>query len=84
MDSKSLFEIISKETRTSEKRIMHDIYAARQAYKEQEISNTDFVRSSYNLADGLSKPMLQAALCQLLTTAYHDSKVEQWIIRDPY
>ena len=38
-DSKSLFDIISKGSRTNEKRMMLDVYAARQAYKEQEISN---------------------------------------------
>ena len=34
-DSKSLFDIISKGSRTSEKRIMFDIHAARQAYQAQ-------------------------------------------------
>ena len=38
-DSKSLFEIISKGRRMSEKRIMLDIHAARQACKLHEISN---------------------------------------------
>ena len=40
--SKSLFEIISKVSRKSEKRIMLDIYATRQAYKAQEICNRCF------------------------------------------
>ena len=61
-DSKSVFENISKGSRTSEKRIMLDIYAARQAYKTLEISNKDFVRSSHSLADGLTKYKVQAAL----------------------
>ena len=62
---------------------MLDIYAALQAYKAQEISNLGFVRSSYNLADSLTKPKVQAELYQPLTTAYNKPKVEQWIIRDP-
>ena len=82
-DSKSLFDIISKRCRTNEKRIMLDVYASRQAYKALGTSNIGFVRSSHNLADGLTKPKVQAALYKLLTTAYHEPKVEQWIIRDP-
>ena len=61
----------------SQKRIMLDIYAARQAYKVQEISCISFVRSSHNLADGLTKPKVQAALYQLVPTAYHKPNVEQ-------
>ncbi len=38
-DSKSLFDIISKGSRTNEKRIMLDTHAARHAYQNQEISN---------------------------------------------
>ena len=55
-DSKSMFDIISKGSRTSEKRAMLDICTTRQAYKAQERSNIGFVRNSHNLADGLTKP----------------------------
>ena len=61
-DLKSLFDIISKESRTSEKRIMLDIDATRQAYQRQEITNIGFVRSEHNLADGLTKEKKQGAL----------------------
>ena len=44
-DSKILFDIISKGSRTNEKRIMLDIYAARKAYKELEISNNGFLET---------------------------------------
>ena len=57
------------------------IYAARQSYKAMEINNIGFVRGSHNLTDGLTKPKVQAALYKLLATAYHEPKVEQWIIR---
>ena len=45
-DSKSLFEIILKGSRTSENGMMLDIVAARQRYKRHEISNIGFVRCS--------------------------------------
>ena len=81
-DSKSLFDIISKGSRTSEKRVTLDIHTARQAYQSREISNIGFVRSSDNLADGLTKPKMQKAIFHLLQTASHTPVREQWIIRD--
>ena len=80
-DSKSLFDIISKGSRSSEKRIMLDIRAAREAYQAREISNIGFVRSSDNLGDCLTKKNMQKALLQLLKNAKHEVKFEQWIIR---
>ena len=50
-DSKSLFHIISKGSRTCEKRIMLDAHAAREAFKKKEISNIGFVPSCENVAD---------------------------------
>ena len=82
-DSKIILDIISKVFRTSEKRVMFNRYAPRKANKAQEIRNIGFVRSSYKLADVLTKPKVKAALSQLLSTAYHQPMVEQWIIRDP-
>ena len=81
-DSKSLFDIISKGSRTSEKRVTLDIHTARQAYQSREISNIGFVRSSDNLADGLTKAKMQKALFNLLQTASHRPVCEQWILRD--
>ncbi len=80
-DSKSLFDIISKGTRTSEKRIMLDVHAAREGYKTREISNIGFVRSSENLADGLTKAKMQKALFKLLKSGRHSVECEQWILR---
>ena len=80
--SKSLFDIIAKGSRTNEKRNMLDMYAARQAYNDLEIINIGFVRNSYNLATGLTKPKLQAALFELLITVHHEPRVEQCIYRD--
>ncbi len=61
-DSKSLFEIISKGSRTSEKRVMLDLHPVREAYQEEKISNIGFVRSSENFADGLTKSVMQGSL----------------------
>ena len=71
-----MLEIISKRSRTSEKQIIFLIYAAQRAHLAQEKSNKGFLRSSYNLADGLNKPKVQAALIQRLTAAYAKTNVE--------
>ncbi|CAN8072966.1 unnamed protein product [Agarophyton chilense] len=81
-DSKSLFDVISKGSRTSEKRLMLDIAAARQGFKTKAISDIGFVRSSHNVADGLTKTMHQAALKNILRTGSLQIKPEQWVIRN--
>ena len=82
-DSISLFDIISKGSRTREKRIMLDTYATRESYENQETSNIGFVRSNHNLADGLTKPNVQVFQLQLLQTGRQQFKREQWILRTP-
>eukprot|EP00171_Calliarthron_tuberculosum_P020652 IDg20652t1 len=67
-DSKYLFDVISKRSRTSEKRLMLDIAAAREGFCNRIISDIGFVRSKANLADGLTKSMSQAALQRVVST----------------
>ena len=80
-DSKSLFDVISKGSRTSEKRTMLDIAAAREGFRDKLISDIGFVRSSMNLADGLTKSMNQARLREVITSGHLDISPELWIIR---
>ena len=81
-DSKSLFDVISKGSRTAEKRLMLDIAAAREGFLKHEISDIGFVRTKFNLADGLTKRMQQSALRKVLSEGRIHPKVDQWIIRD--
>ncbi len=80
-DSKCLFDAISKGSRTSEKRIMIDISAAREGFKDKVISNIGFVRSQNNIADALTKDMKQKALRDALASGKLEINCEQWIIR---
>ncbi|CDF33317.1 unnamed protein product [Chondrus crispus] len=82
-DSKQMFDVIMKASHTSERRLMIDIAAAREAYNENEISNVGLVRSEHNVADGLTKPKYCKALESLLRTGKDENPVEQWIIRAP-
>ena len=81
--SKLFFDIISRGSRTREKRIMLDIHAARQSYRNRQISKIGFVRSNDNLAHELTKQNMQPALLNLLLTGKHFVKWEQWILRAP-
>ena len=80
-DSKCLFDVISKGIRTSEKRIMIDITAARNAFKSTVISDIGLVRSADNIADGLTKDMQQASLRSMMSTGKFDIRPVQWIVR---
>lgn len=60
---------------------MLDIAAAREAFQDQTISNIGFVRSSKNIADGLTKPMQQATLRDAVSEGVLSVEPEQWIIR---
>lgn len=79
-DSKCLFDVISNGSRISEKTMMIDIAAAREGFCDKVISDIWFVRSSRNLADGLTKSMSQAALRDVLDTGHLEVKPEQWIV----
>ncbi len=81
-DSKSLFDVIWKGIPTSEKRMMSDIAAAREGYRRGDISNIHFVRSSKNLADGLTKPMNEASVLSVLRSGKLCVEPDQWIIRE--
>lgn len=80
-DNKGLFDIISKGTRTAEKRLMLDIAAAREGFRKHEISDIGLVRSEDNIADGLTKAMKQGALRGVVNSGRLVPKVAQWIVR---
>ncbi len=80
-DSKSLLDVISKGTRTSEKSTMLDIAAAREGFRDKIIPDIGFVRDSQNLEDRLTKPMAQPALREVVSTGQLHPAPEHWIIR---
>ena len=80
-DSKQMFDVITRASHTTEKRLMIDIAAAQDAYNKHEISNVGLVKSEHNIADGLTKPGLCSALNTMLRTGVDNNPVQQWIIR---
>jgi len=82
-DSKQMFDVITRASHTTEKRLMTDVAAAREAYNRNEMSNVGLVKSEHNVADGLTKPRLCSALDAVLRTGKDVNPVEQWMIRMP-
>ena len=80
-DSESLFKVIVKSTTTTEKRLMIDIKAGREAYDASEISDVGWVSSNDNPADGLTKEKRCSLLEKLLDSGRLDVVAKQWIIR---
>ena len=81
-DSKSLFDVISKGSRTSDKWMMLDIAAARGGFRDKVISEIGFVRTSDIVANGLTKGMSQAVLRDVISTGELNVRAEQWIVRN--
>jgi len=82
-DSKQMFDVITRTSHTTEKRLMIDVAAARETYNRNEMSNVGLVKSEQNVADGLTKQRLCSALDAVLRTGRDVIPVEQWIIRMP-
>lgn len=55
MDSKQLFDSITKRRQTTENRLIIDISATHEAYRSFEITQMGLVSTHHNPADGMSK-----------------------------
>ena len=80
-DSRSLFDVIVRNSNTSERRLMIDIKDVRESYESQKISNVGFVRSEDNPADAFTKSKHCDALESILRTGAIDLHVDEWIVR---
>lgn len=81
IDSDNMFKVIVKNTSATEKRLMIDIKAAREAYEDQEISDVGWVRGLHNPADGLTKPGKCEALEKIMDIGQLSVSVQQWVVR---
>lgn len=80
-DSKSLFDVISKNSTTTEKRLMVDVQAMREAYERMELSDVAWVKSEDNPADSLTKVKENAVLNRIVDEGKVDHDIQQWVIR---
>lgn len=82
-DSKCLFHVISKGSRTSEKRLMLGIAVTCEQLRIPEISDIGLVCSADNLTDGLTKCRKQAALRTFVGSGMLVVEPVQTTIRTP-
>ena len=81
-DSKSLFDVLTRAKYTTEKRLMVDIAAAREAYNDHVISNIALIDSADNPADALTKIGHNSALQNLLRTHRISHPIIQYVIEN--
>ena len=80
-DSKQIFDVITKASQTTEKRLLIDIAAAKVAYSRHEFSNVGLVILGDNVADGLTKIGSFSSFDKVMETGFDRSPVQQWNFR---
>lgn len=81
-DPKQLFDASTRGNQTTERRLMVEIMAVRQAYRRFETTAIRLVRGEDNQADELSKIKDKSALRRLFAKEKDHTKVVQWIERN--
>ena len=80
-DSATLFNVMVRNASTTEKRLMIDIKAAREAYNEDIIDSVTWIRRQYNLADAMTKPAINNELTKALDNGTVVYEIENSIIK---
>jgi len=81
-DSEILFDIITRNKMTTEKRLMIDIKAIRESYNERELSNIALIASEDNPADAMTKMKSNSSLLSLMKTNTISHPIRQFVIQD--
>lgn len=79
-DSDSLFKVITQSSNMTEKRLMIDIQAGREAYHDCEINNMGWIKSEGNLADGFRKLNKSDMIQRKMRTVQLNVISDQWAI----
>ena len=75
--SKSQFDVITKSSQMSEKRLMIDIAVAREAYRNTEICDIGHIRTLNNPAHDLTKSVDFQCLNNILSIGFCEIEVYQ-------
>lgn len=81
-NSKRLFDVITKNSTTTDKRLIIDIQPIREAYLCMEIHDIDWIRSEHNPADALTKVKENPILNAILEEGAINYPVQQRMIRN--
>jgi len=82
-DSRTLFDAIVSFCSTTEKPLLIDIFGLREAYRNGDLARLGWIRTEYNIADGLTKDKKDGPLHSMLRTHRINTPVEQWVEQGP-
>ena len=81
-DSYSLYECLVKLGTTKEKRLMIDIIAIRQSYKQREVTEIRQINGQDNPANAMIKGTLNKALEKFIDTNQLTVQIKGWVERE--
>lgn len=81
-DSSSLFSVVVKSTITTEKRLMNDLHARKEAFERKDLTEIGWIRRELNFGDGLKNLKQSGPLTNFLATHTLDNEVIQWVVRE--
>lgn len=85
VDSQSIFDVISRLSKTTEKRLTKDVFSLQEAHRHGDLTSLFRIPSMENLADPLTKIPFQpkSALRLLMQSNRLQVKYEGWCLRGP-
>ncbi len=84
-DSKCLFDTITKLSTVSEKRLLIDIAAIREAYTNGDLTNVAHVSSKFNLANVFTKANADTTMLrELMKNGKIVHPIDKWIVPQEY
>lgn len=83
VDSRTLFNVVTKNSNTAERRLQIDIFALRESYKNGELKRIGWIKGNENPADVLTKELLSDASPMSLLMKSNRFNVEPvgWAVR---
>lgn len=80
-DSKQILTIMTRGKRLTERLLVIEVFAAREAYQRFEIDCVGLIRGEFNASNDLSEVKNNGRLSHLLLVGLDKTSVEQWILR---
>lgn len=81
-DSLSLLDVLTNTTVTTENRLMIDLSAMRDSFKNMKIKNVEFILSAHNLADPFTKINTKITIMTVSRCSTISNPIQQWVIRN--
>ena len=80
IDSRTVFNVVAKKAKTTERRLQIDIFALRQSYDTGELNRIAWIPGQSNPADPLTKPALSKSspLFKIMTTNKFELDPKGW------